>query len=365
MKKIKIDIPFLISLIILCVFGFLIFSSASLGLLSKHSVKYANVAFNQTFFGLFLGSIACFVTYKIPYTFYRKYAFFIFLTAIFLTLLVFVPKIGLEHGGARRWVSLGPISFQPSEILRFGYIVYLCAWISGVKEKVKTISYGLLPFGIITSILSVILLLQPDTDTLATALAAGLSILFVSGVRYRDLFILLIIAILSVGFVIHSRPYIANRINTFLNPEKNALTSGYQIQKSLVAIGSGGLYGRGFGQSVQKFNSLPEPIGDSIFAVYAEEFGFLGSIFLILLFIFFAFRGLKIAQNSDDTFARLMSVGIVILLISQSFVNIGSMIGILPLSGITLPFVSHGGTSLFMALAQSGIILNISKKNKK
>lgn len=365
MRKIKIDLPFLISLVVLVLFGFLIFSSASLGLLSKHSVKYANVAFNQTFFGLFLGSVACFITSKIPFNLYRKYAFFIFLGVIVATLLVFVPGIGVEHGGARRWIAIGPLSFQPSEFLKLGYIIYLSAWISGVKDKVKTFTFGLIPFSIITVIISAILLSQPDTDTLATALFAGLSILLVSGARWRDMFILFLVAVLSIGFVIHSRPYIANRINTFLNPSQNSLTSGYQIQKSLIAIGSGGVYGRGFGQSVQKFNSLPEPIGDSIFAVYAEEFGFFGSVFLVLLFIFFTFRGLKIAQNSTDSFARLMTVGIVILLISQAFVNISSMIGLLPLSGITLPFVSHGGTSLFMVLAESGIILNISKKSKK
>lgn len=365
MRKIKIDLPFLITLVILVIFGFLIFSSASLGLLSKHSLKYANVAFNQTFFGLFLGSIACFITSKIPFIFYKKHAFFIFLFGLALTLLVFVPGIGFSHGGAKRWVLIGNISFQPAEFLKMGYIIYLAAWISGVKEKIQTFSYGLLPFTIITAIVSVILLMQPDTDTLATAVFAGLSILLVSGVRWRDIFILAFLAIFSIGLVAYSRPYIANRIQTFISPEKNSLTSGYQIQKSLIAIGSGGVYGRGFGQSVQKFNSLPEPIGDSIFAVYAEEFGFFGSIFLILLFLTFSFRGLKIAQNTTDVFARLITVGIVILIISQAFVNIGAMVGILPLSGITLPFVSHGGTSLFMVLAQSGIILNISKKNKK
>jgi cell division protein FtsW len=349
----------------LTVFGFLIFSSASLGLLSKHSIKYANVAFNQTFFGLCLGSIACFITSKIPFTFYKKYAFFLFLFGIFLTLLVFVPKIGFEHGGAKRWIKIASISFQPSEILKITYIIYLSAWISGVKEKIKTFTFGLLPFAIITAIVSGILLLQPDTDTLATAICAGLAILLVSGIRWRDLFILVLVATLSIGFVIHSRPYIANRIDTFINPEKNSLTTGYQIQKSLIAIGSGGIYGRGFGQSVQKFSSLPEPIGDSIFAVYAEEFGFLGSVFLLLLFVLFSFRGLKIAQNSNDNFARLLSLGIVILIISQAFVNISSMVGLFPLSGITLPFVSHGGTSLFMVLAESGIILSISKNNKK
>jgi cell division protein FtsW len=155
-----------------------------------------------------------------------------------------------------------------------------------------------------------------------------------------------------------------SRITTFLNPSANALGSGYQIQQSLIAIGSGGVTGRGFGQSIQKFNYLPEPIGDSIFAVASEEFGFVGAVTIILLFIFFSFRGLKIATHVPDTFGRLMVVGIVIMVVSQAFVNIGAMVGVLPLSGIPLPFVSHGGTALFMTLAEVGIILNISKTAK-
>jgi cell division protein FtsW len=157
------------------------------------------------------------------------------------------------------------------------------------------------------------------------------------------------------------RPYVMQRITTFMHPEKNAQGSGYQIQQSLIAIGSGGLLGRGFGQSIQKFNFLPEPIGDSIFAVQAEEFGFIGSVTLILLYVFFATRGLKIASRVSDPFGRLMVVGIVIMIAAQAFVNIGAMLGVLPLSGITLPFVSHGGTSLFITLLEVGIILSISK----
>ena len=156
-----------------------------------------------------------------------------------------------------------------------------------------------------------------------------------------------------------------SRITTFISPEKNSQGSGYQIQQSLIAIGSGGMFGRGFGQSIQKFNVLPEPIGDSIFAVASEEFGFVGAISIIILFIFFTLRGLKIAGQVPDTFGRLMVVGIVILIVSQAFVNIGAMVGVLPLSGITLPFISHGGTALFMTLAEVGIVLNISKNKKK
>lgn len=362
MNKIKADIPFLISLTILVVAGFLIFSSASLGLLSKNTVKYANVAFNQTFFGLFLGSLACLVTSKIPFQFYKKNAFFIFVGGLILTILVFVPGIGLSHGGAKRWVTFKIISFQPSEILKIAYVIYFAAWVARAKDKIKTFSHGLLPFVVITGLVGATLLAQPDTDTFMVTTAGGLAIFLAGGGRWRHILLLLCVGVVGLGIVAYSRPYVMSRINTFISPEKNAQGSGYQIQQSLIAVGSGGLYGRGFGQSIQKFNYLPEPIGDSIFAVSAEEFGLIGSTLLILLFVFFALRGLKIASNVTDPFGRLLIVGIVILIISQAFVNIGAMVGILPLSGITLPFVSHGGTSLFIALAEAGIILNISKQ---
>ncbi len=359
---IKVDIPFLISLTILVVAGFLIFSSASLGLLSKNTIKYANVAFNQTFFGLFLGTLACLVTSKIPFQFYKKNAFYIFLGGLILTLLVFVPGVGLSHGGAKRWVSFKLISFQPSEILKIAYIIYFAAWVATAKDKIKSFSHGLLPFVIITGLVGAVLLTQPDTDTFMVTVAGGLSIFLAGGGRWRHIFLLLMIGVIGLGVIAYTRPYVKSRIMTFISPDKNAQGSGYQIQQSLIAVGSGGFYGRGFGQSIQKFNFLPEPIGDSIFAVSAEEFGFIGSTLLILLFVFFALRGLKIATNVSDPFGRLLIVGIVILIISQAFINIGAMVGILPLSGITLPFVSHGGTSLFIALAEAGIILNISKQ---
>jgi len=207
-----------------------------------------------------------------------------------------------------------------------------------------------------------VLLAQPDTDTFMVTVAGGLGIFLAGGGRWRHIFLLLFVGAIGLGVIAYTRPYVMNRITTFISPNKNAQGSGYQIQQSLIAVGSGGFYGRGFGQSIQKFNFLPEPIGDSIFAVSAEEFGFIGSTLLVLLFVFFALRGLKIATNVSDPFGRLLIVGIVILIISQAFVNIGAMVGILPLSGITLPFVSHGGTSLFIALAEAGIILNISKQ---
>ncbi|HRH26829.1 MAG TPA: putative peptidoglycan glycosyltransferase FtsW [Parcubacteria group bacterium] len=365
MKKFKVDLPFLISVIILIVGGYLIFRSASLGLLSKQPIKYAGVAFNQTVFGLLLGSIACFVTSKIDYKIYRKYAFFIFLSSIIATLMVFVPDIGFTHGGASRWVRIGTFSFQPSEFLKIGFIVFLSAWMASVKERTQNIKYGLIPFVVLVFIVGVVLLLQPDTDTFIITAFAGLAIYLSSGGRWKHILVMGLIAVLGVGILAYTRPYVKARITTFINPAHDSLGSGYQIQQSLIAIGSGGMFGRGFGQSIQKFSVLPEPIGDSIFAVASEEFGFVGATTIIILFIFFCVRGLKIASRTTDSFGRLMVIGIVIMIGTQAFVNIGAMVGVLPLSGITLPFVSHGGTALFMTLAEVGIVLNISKSAKK
>ncbi len=365
MKRIKVDIPFLISVLILVIAGYLIFASASLGLLSKQPMKYSNVAFNQTFFGLFLGSIACLITTQIDYKLYRKYSFFIYIFAAIATLLVFVPGIGFSHGGANRWIHLGSLSFQPSEFLKIGFIIFFSAWMARAKDRVKEWKHSFLPFGILAAITGAILLAQPDTDTFAIILFAGIAIFVAGGGRWRYILLTGLIGIVGLTAIAFAKPYVMNRITTFINPEANALGSGYQIQQSLIAIGSGGMFGRGFGQSIQKFNVLPEPIGDSIFAVASEEFGFVGALSIIFLFIFFAFRGLKIAGKVADPFGRLVVVGIVIMITTQAFVNIGAMVGVLPLSGITLPFVSHGGTALFMTLAEVGIVLNISKSAKK
>ncbi len=364
MKKLKVDIPFLISIVVLVVVGYLIFASASLGLLSKQPAKYANVAFSQTFFGLFLGSVACFFASNFDYKKYRPYAFYIFIASAITTLLVFIPHIGVAHGGAQRWIYVGSVSFQPSELLKIGFVLYFSAWLSSVKDKASTLKYGLVPFLAIIGVVGAVLLAQPDTDTYLIIVFAGLAMFLTAGGRWRYILMLGLVGVLGLGILAMTRPYVMSRITTFIHPEKNAQGSGYQIQQSLIAIGSGGMFGRGFGQSIQKFNVLPEPIGDSIFAVAGEEFGLVGAMSIVILFLFFAFRGLKIATQVPDSFGRLIVVGIVIMIVSQAFVNIGAMVGVLPLSGITLPFVSHGGTALFMTLAEVGIILNISKSRK-
>ncbi|MFA6338891.1 MAG: putative peptidoglycan glycosyltransferase FtsW [Candidatus Paceibacterota bacterium] len=364
MSTIKpVDKPFLISTIVLVVVGLLIFISASMGLWARgeSGPDFFMVAFKQIFFGVFLGLVAMTINSRIDYKFWKKNAFWIFFFAILINLLVFVPHIGLLSGGARRWIIIGNFTLQPSEILKIGFIIYFASWLSGVKNNLNLFRFGLLPFVVILGIVGLILLNQPDTATFFIIFASGLAMYLISGAKWRDIFILFLISAIGLFILASMRPYLMDRLTTYINPSSDPLHSGYQIQQSLIAIGSGGTFGRGFGQSVQKFNYLPEPIGDSIFAVAAEEFGFVGSVLLISLYIFFALRGLKIANDSSDEFGRLVTVGIVILIISESFINIGSMLGVLPLSGIPLFFVSHGGTALLFVLFSVGIVLNVSR----
>lgn len=279
-----------------------------------------------------------------------------------MTVLVFVPGIGFSSGGATRWLSFGPLpSFQPVELLKLGFVIYFAAWISGVRQKIKSFQFGLLPLVMIIGVISVILLAQPDTGSLLIIIVAGLAMFITAGGRWRDVLVVGLIGIVLLAGLVYTRPYILDRLKTFVNPGADLQGSSYQLNQSLIAIGSGQLFGRGFGQSVQKFNYLPEPIGDSIFAVAAEEWGFVGSTVLIFLFLAFALRGLKIAAGAKDMFGGLLATGIVILITVQSLVNIASMLGVFPLTGMPLLFVSHGGTALFFAMAEAGIILNISK----
>lgn len=362
MKAHAIDRVFLLTVLSLVFLGFLVFTSASLGLLAREGARFGVVALKQFFFGLCLGGLALLATSAINYQFWRKYSFYIFTGSMALTLLVFVPGLGFAHGGAKRWLSVGPFSFQPSELLRVGYVFYLAAWFSAVKDKLWQFRYGLLPFLVLSALVGGVLLAQPDTDTFVLTVAAGLAMFIVAGARLRDIALLGLGGIAGFAGLVYMRPYLMSRISTFLDlGESDPLGAGYQITQSLIAIGSGGIFGKGFGQSLQKFEFLPEPIGDSIFAVAGEEFGFLGASLLILLFIFFALRGLRIAARAPDSFGRLTAVGIVILIASQSFLNIGSMLALFPLSGTPLVFVSQGGTSLLLALAQVGILFNISK----
>ncbi len=363
-KLSKISKPFLFWTIILVIAGFFIFSSASLGILARDEVKFSNVAFNQIFYGLFLGSIACLFFAKTDYHIWKRYSFIFFLGSILLTILVFVPGLGMEHGGAKRWLDLGFISFQPAELLKISFVVYFAAWLSRMEGKTSTFKWGLLPFILFSAIIGIILLAQPDTDTFAVIIFAALSMYIAAGAKWRHIGLILLSGIAIAATLYFTRPYIKQRVDVMIHPSINSQTTGYQLKQSLIAVGSGQIWGRGFGQSIQKFHYLPEPIGDSVFAVAAEEFGFVGGFLIIVFFVIFGLEGLKISIKSKDNFGRLVSLGIVIMIVSQAFVNIGGMIGVLPLTGIPLPFVSHGGTALFITLVEVGIVMNISRNSK-
>lgn len=345
--------------------GFLIFSSASLGLLARDGASFSSVALSQFLFGIVGGGIALFFMSNLHHRHLRKYAFYIFLLACIVTSLVFVPELGMTHGGATRWISIGGFTFQPTEILKIAFVIYLATWLSGTYTNITSFVQGTLPFVGIVSVVGVITLLQPDTDTFLIMGAASLAMFIVAGGRWRDVLLLIITAAMLLAMLAMLRPYVMDRLTTFMHPERDLQGSGWQIHQSLIAVGTGGLVGRGFGQSVQKFEYLPEPIGDSIFAVYAEEFGLLGSSFLILLYIAFILRGYKIANQASDLFGTLLVVGFITLIACQAFLNIASMIGVAPLSGLPLPFISHGGTALLATLTMVGIILNVSKYPKK
>lgn len=356
----KVDRTLLLLTAALVAAGIFIFTSASLGLLVRNSASFSSVALSQ-FAAVVLGCFSAYVATKTPYGFWRKWSFYIFLFSIFLTLLVFVPHVGLEFGGGKRWIALGPLSFQPAEFLKIGFVMYAAALFSVAKDRITTWKEGMLPLIIILTVVGVMLLKQPDTDTFISIFAAAVSMFVVAGGRVRHLLFLALVSCLGIAMLIYTRPYLMQRVTTFLNPAADPQGAGYQIQQSLIAVGSGQLLGRGFGQSIQKFNYLPEPIGDSIFAVAAEEFGFVGAAAFIALFLFFTLRGLRLAAKAPDMFGRLLTVGIVILIMAGSFMNIASMLGVIPLSGLPLLFVSHGGSAMLLTLFEVGIVLNISK----
>lgn len=360
-----IDKILLSIVLILLVFGLVMIASAG--------VIYSETRFedkyyffkHQLIYGVIPGLAALYFFSRINYSLWKKISVpFFFLSVIFL-LLVFVPGIGSRIYGASRWMQLGPFSFQPSEMAKLSIIIYLAAWLeSRGTKKIKDAYEGLLPFAGILGLVGILIMNQPDTGTFGIIVLASLSIFFVSGANLRHIGLLGLIGVLTLWILIKIEPYRFNRILTFLDPGSDPRGIGYQINQALLAIGSGGLFGVGLGHSRQKFNYLPEPVGDSIFAIIGEELGMLGAGFLVILFIMLALRGIKIAKNAPDVFGRLLAVGITMWIAFQAFINISANIALVPLTGVPMPFISYGGTSLVFLMSGVGILLNISKHSR-
>lgn len=363
-KIFSVDKVFLSILGILVGFGLLVFLSASLSLLGSESGQLTKVLLYQIIVGLGGGIFGAYLITKIPLKFVSKYSLFMVIGGVVLTALVLVPGIGVRAGGAVRWIDLGFISFQPAEILKYTVVIYYAAWLSYADKKKDSIWYTLVPLLVILGISGGLLLLQPDTDNFLVITVSCLIMYFVFGARWKHLAIIFAGGVILGGVLILSRPYLLDRLTTFMNPSHDPQGISYQINQSLIAVGSGQLTGRGFGQSIQKFKYLPEPLSDSIYAVMSEEFGFIGSMGLIILYILFGLRGYVIAMKTTDLFSKYMVIGIISMIVFQSFLNIASTIGLFPLSGLPLVFVSHGGTALFFALLATGLVLNVSQYQK-
>ncbi len=344
--------------------GLAIFSSATLGLLARESSSFSRDIMMQAGLGLGLGFLFLFIIRAVPLASIKRAAPYIYGLTLMFTALVFVPGIGFSSGGATRWINLGFTTVQPAEFLKIGFVLVLAWWLAPRARELKNPKKGLFPFLVFLALPVALLLAQPNTSTALLIIITGAVMYFVAGAPWRDFGILLLGTILVLGVVLYERPYALDRVKTFMNPAEHALGNGYQIQQSMIAIGSGGILGRGLGQSVAKFNYLPEPDGDSVFAVYAEETGFVGSILLLFLLVALVARGVVIAGGSRDLFGALVALGFSALIMAQVFINISAMLGIIPLTGLPLPFVSRGGTALMAVLLMCGFILNVASHKK-
>lgn len=342
---------------------------SGLTMIASAGVSYGNVRFDDPYYffkqqliGLSVGLLLLLVCERIPYRFWEKLVVPIFATALGFLILIFIPGFGTTVYGAARWVDLGPISFQPSEVMKLAMVLYLSAWLSRRGERHARDFYeGFLPFLILLAVVSFLIIKQPDTGTLGVIFCVSMAIFFVSGASLVHLFGLILGALTFLALLIKMAPYRMQRFLVFLNPEHDPLGAGYQMTQALLAIGTGGLFGVGLGHSRQKFNYLPEPVTDSIFAVLSEETGLLGVTFVLTLFGLFLWRGMRIARLAPDMFGKLLATGITAWVVCQAFINIAAISGLIPLTGIPLPFISFGGTSLAILMAAVGILLNISR----
>lgn len=353
--------------LLLVFFGLMMVASASVIKGFQEFGDRYYYAKHQLVYGILPGVILFLLASKIYYRRWIKLSLPLFVLGIIGLAAVLITSSSFYHGGATRWITYGFLTFQPSEFVKVIFIIYLAAWLDKKGNKINDAASTLFPFLIIVAILGFLIILQPNLGMLGIVALSALALYYISGVKLLHIFSLIILGISALAIFIKIEPYRLERFATFLNPEADILNTGYQINQAVIAIGSGGLFGLGLGQSRQKYNYLPEPFGDSIFAITGEELGFVGLAALIILFLFFIWRCFAIAKNAPDNFGKLLVSGITIILIIQFFMNIAAITQFMPLTGVPMPFISYGGSALVSALFGVGVILNvsshISKKN--
>lgn len=357
----SMDLPFAALTLLLLTIGVVMVLSASYARAYYSEATGHNAAYyfmRQLGFAL-AGVGAMYALSLFPMQFYRRVSFLVIAAAV--GLLALVPVIGVSQGDAKRWISLGFTTFQPSEIAKIGIILYFAALICKFKGRMRTVRYGILPFAGVLLLVVALLVMEPHFSAAIIIIAIGAVMLFLGGVRLYWFVGALIAALAALGVVMTFFPYASSRITTWLDPFANTSGSGYQIVQSLYAIGSGGLFGLGLGQGRQKYLYLPEEHNDFIFPVVCEELGFVGAIAILLLFALLVIRGYWLAMHMRDRYSFLVTAGITTLLAIQVVLNVAVVTNLVPCTGISLPFFSYGGTALLIQLAEMGIVLSASR----
>lgn len=316
---------------------------------------------HQIVSGLLPGLFLFLVLSKIDYRVWKKFIPMLLCFSLGLLILVFIPGIRADYGQARSWVNIVGFSMQPAEIVKLTFLLYIAAWLERRRERIKSFAYGLVPFAIYLAIIAGLIIMQPDIGTLVIIVFMSLAVFFAAGARIKHIGLLVLAGLGGLGVLIWLAPYRLDRLTAFLNPSADPQGIGYHINQALLAIGSGGWFGLGLGNSRQKFQYLPEVAGDSIFAVMAEELGFVLMLALIVAFLWMFIRLIKVARGAPDNFGYLVAIGVGAWIVGQAFVNIGAMVGLLPLTGLPLPLISYGGTAMAITMAAMGIVVNISR----
>jgi len=347
-----------IAVFALVVFGLIMVSSASVVQSFENTGDTYFYFKRQLLWGVTFGLIAMFVFSRISYEKYKKLG--LPMLIVTFVLLVAVLIFGRQLGGSKSWIFIGNMSFQPTEIVKLLFVIYLAVWLEKRQAKLQSFREGFWPFLILLGAVAILVMLQPDIGTLAVIMITAIVVYFVAGGAWKHILALLGITAAGLLAAVKIFPHAASRFTAFLHPELDPQGIGYQINQALLAIGSGGIIGLGLGNSRQKFNYLPEASGDAIFAIVGEELGFIWGVLLIFLFIFVAYRGYQIARRTDNTFGKLVAVGITTWIIFQAFINLAGVLNLIPFTGLPLPFISYGGSAMISTLIAVGILLNIS-----
>ncbi len=359
----SMDFTLLITVLILLALGVaMVFSASSISSFIKHDDKYYYLKSQGTY--ALLGLVAMWFFSRFNYKRLGNMSWMLVIVSMVLLVLVFVPGIGFDSHGAFRWIKLGPVRLQPSEVAKFALVVFMSKGLSMKKEKIRTFTYGVLPYIVLMGIYCVLIILEPNKSMAMIFVAITFSILFAAGTKLWHLGVWLTPIIPGAAFIMIKDHYSLLRITSYLDPWADPLKSGYQAIQSLLALGSGGIFGLGLGNSRQKFFYIPEPQNDFIFAVIGEELGFIGTATIIVLFLLLIWRGLRIALSCPDMFGSLMATGIVCMVAIQVALNIAVATVSIPTTGVSLPFISSGGSSLLFMMINMGVLLNISKTIK-